>query len=328
MTRPVEHEQLSKQKRPQKIAHLVGGALSGMTSCIMLQPLDLIKTRLQQSTHDASLLNTTTHLRKRNTMLTTVQDIVKTNGAAGLWRGTLPTIVRNVPGTAIYFTTLSEIRNAIVVSRPTWQPVLSRVTGISYKKQENYENLVAGITARGAVGYILMPFTVLKVRYESNMYNYGSMLEAFRSVIKYDGIRGLFAGYGATFIRDAPFAGIYLFFYEHWKTMANGWKSQYNVPVANVAVNLGAGFLAGTTATCITQPFDMMKTRMQLDPHIYPNILATARRVFLEDGIKGFFDGLSLRLARKPLSSAISWAIYEEVVRSFAKRESLSQTAL
>ena len=34
--------------------------------------------------------------------------------------------------------------------------------------------------------------------------------------------KGLFAGYGATFIRDAPFAGIYLFFYEHWKTMANG----------------------------------------------------------------------------------------------------------
>lgn len=33
---------------------------------------------------------------------------------------------------------------------------------------------------------------------------------------------GLFAGYGATFIRDAPFAGIYLFFYEGCKTWANG----------------------------------------------------------------------------------------------------------
>ena len=75
---------------------------------------------------------------------------------------------RNVPGTAIYFTTLSEIRNAISVSRPTWQPMLSRVTGISCKKQEKYENLIAGITARGAVGYILMPFTVIKVRYEVN----------------------------------------------------------------------------------------------------------------------------------------------------------------
>ena len=93
-------------------------------------------------------------------------------------------------------------------------------------------------------------------------------------------------------------------------------------------MNLGSGVVAGTMATCITQPFDMMKTRMQLDPHIYPNLLSTARRVLMEDGIVGFFDGLSLRLARKPLSSAISWAIYEEVVRFFATRESISQTAL
>ncbi|KAI8150077.1 mitochondrial carrier domain-containing protein [Fennellomyces sp. T-0311] len=179
---------MTRRERTQPIAHLAGGAMSGMTSCIMLQPLDLIKTRLQQSTHD-TVLNTTA-LRKRHTMLTTIKDIVKTNGASGLWRGTVPTIVRNVPGTAVYFTTLSEIRNMISATRSTWQPVLSRATGVSPQKQEKYENLIAGMTARGAVGYVLMPFTVLKVRYESNMYNYGSMLEAFRSIIKYDGVRG------------------------------------------------------------------------------------------------------------------------------------------
>jgi solute carrier family 25 protein 38 len=48
------------------------------------------------------------------------------------------------------------------------------------------------------------------------------LTEAFGSIIKNDGLRGLFAGYGATFIRDAPFAGIYLFFYEQCKTAANG----------------------------------------------------------------------------------------------------------
>lgn len=57
---------------------------------------------------------------------------------------------------------------------------------------------------------------------QSNFYNYNSLTEAFSSIIKNDGVRGLFAGYGATFIRDAPFAGIYLFFYEHFKSAANG----------------------------------------------------------------------------------------------------------
>lgn len=32
--------------------HLTGGALSGMTACTILQPLDLIKTRLQQQRQD------------------------------------------------------------------------------------------------------------------------------------------------------------------------------------------------------------------------------------------------------------------------------------
>lgn len=115
---------------------------------------------------------------------------------------------------------------------------------------------------------------------------------------------GLFAGYGATFIRDAPFAGIYLFFYEQCKTLINGmnillviiiiirkrwcnngadiaWKDQQTVAVANVAVNLSSGVVAGTAATCITQPFDMMKTRMQINPHVYRNTLYTAKRVLM-----------------------------------------------
>ena len=47
-----------------------------------------------------------------------------------------------------------------------------------------------------------------------------------------------------------------------------------------------------------------------------------------ENGLRGFFDGISLRLARKPLSSAISWAVYEEIVRFFPRRETVSQTAV
>jgi solute carrier family 25 protein 38 len=55
------------------------------------------------------------------------------------------------------------------------------------------------------------------------------MTEAFGSIIKHDGMRGLFAGYGATFIRDAPFAGIYLFFYENCKRRANGKEKMWQV---------------------------------------------------------------------------------------------------
>jgi solute carrier family 25 protein 38 len=49
------------------------------------------------------------------------------------------------------------------------------------------------------------------------MYNYKSMLDAFTSIFKTAGVRGLFYGFGSTALRDAPFAGLYLLFYEQSK---------------------------------------------------------------------------------------------------------------
>lgn len=86
----------------------------------------------------------------------------------------------------MYFTTLSEVRNLMKSVRPFWP------SNIPTRDREKWENLLSGVTARGAVGYIMMPVTVVKVRYESNIYNYQSMSEAFRSIVKYDGVRGTY----------------------------------------------------------------------------------------------------------------------------------------
>ncbi|KAI7870237.1 mitochondrial carrier domain-containing protein [Spinellus fusiger] len=281
----------SSESRP-RIVHIMGGGLSGMTACTLLQPLDLIKTRLQQQRQDHLAFLREAKKKgllvspQQSTLYSTVRDIVSSNGVGGLWRGTIPTLVRNVPGSALYFFALSEIGDVLARTRPTWQRYLYTSSSVEQGKKQ-WENLVSGAAARGSVGYIMMPITVVKIRFESNFYNYKSISDAFSSIIKNDGFRGLFSGYGATFIRDAPFA----------------------------AINLSSGVAAGATATCVTQPFDMLKTRMQLKPFIYKNLVQSAKKVFMEEGIIGFFDGISVRLIRKPLNSAISWTIYEEVVR-------------
>ncbi|KAI9279682.1 mitochondrial carrier domain-containing protein [Umbelopsis sp. AD052] len=290
--------------------HLLGGAGSGMVACTVLQPLDLIKTRLQQQRQDhlAFLREAKTKgllvAPQKSNIYSTVRDIIRTNGPIGLWRGTFPTILRNVPGSAMYFFALAEMRSALATTRTTAKNPL-----------QTWDNLLAGAAARGSVGFIMMPITVVKIRYESNFYNYKSLTDAFSSIVKNDGVRGLFAGYGATFIRDAPFAGIYLFFYEQCKSTANAWTVHNGVNVANAAINLGSGVLAGVTATCFTQPFDMLKTRMQLKPLVYRNLWSSAKKVIAEEGAIGFFDGISVRLIRKSLNSAVSWTIYEEIVR-------------
>ncbi|ORX50909.1 mitochondrial carrier [Hesseltinella vesiculosa] len=310
------------------LLHLFGGALSGMVACVTLQPLDLIKTRLQQQRQDhlaflrEAKKNGLLEAPKMSTMVSTIRDIVHSNGILGLWRGTVPTILRNVPGSAMYFFALAETRQALARTRHHWQPwIAPKATNL--KDQQQWENLVSGMFARGAVGYIMMPVTVVKVRFESNFYNYTSLSDAFTSIIKKDGVRGLFAGYGATFIRDAPFAGIYLFFYENCKKSAKVWSENHQYQVANALINLGSGVTAGVAATIITHPFDMLKTRMQLKPTIYRNIIQSASKVIKEEGLIGFFDGMSVRLIRKPLNSAIAWTIYEEVIRWYSRDSSL-----
>ncbi|OBZ83723.1 Solute carrier family 25 member 38 [Choanephora cucurbitarum] len=324
---------MSKVERKNPVLHLAGGAISGMTACTILQPLDLIKTRLQQQRQDHLAFLKEAKSKglkispKTSNIYSTVKDIVHSNGYSGLWRGTIPTIMRNVPGSALYFFALSEIREVLTRTGRSWQPILNKPIS-NTADYRRWENLVSGSAARGAVGYIMMPITVVKVRYESNFYNYSSLSQAFKSIIKTDGFRGLFAGYGATFIRDAPFAGIYLFFYEGCKTWANGYTMANHIPIANIIVNMSSGVVAGMAATCTTQPFDMLKTRMQLKPMFYRNMIQSAKKVYREEGLLGFFDGISVRLIRKPLNSAISWTIYEEVVRWHQRKHRLIKEKL
>ena len=64
-----------------------------------------------------------------------------------------------------------------------------------------------------------MPISVIKVRFESNLYNYRSIAEATVDILKKEGTRGFFSGFGATALRDAPYAGIHLALYEATKAL-------------------------------------------------------------------------------------------------------------
>lgn len=46
------------------------------------------------------------------------------------------------------------------------------------------------------------------------------MTGAFRDIVSKAGFRGLFQGFTATAVRDAPYAGIYVVFYEKCKELA------------------------------------------------------------------------------------------------------------
>ena len=191
-------------------------------------------------------------------------------------------------------------------------------------KLSNLANLTTGAIARASAGFILMPMTIIKVRYESNLYAYKSIVGAGKDILRTEGLRGFFSGFGATAIRDAPYAGLYVLFYEQLKKKLS--TISQKVPVAgelpvgmkwstSTSINFGSGVMAAGIATAITNPFDAIKTRIQLQPKRYLNMVHAGKKMVKEDGFKSLFDGLGLRMGRKAISSALAWTLYEELIR-------------
>ncbi|KAL5606169.1 hypothetical protein BROUX41_006064 [Berkeleyomyces rouxiae] len=283
--------------------HFIGGLGSGVTSAILLQPLDLLKTRVQQSTTNSLSVN--------------LKAILKSDNKIGsLWRGTLPSALRTGFGSAIYFTILNSLRQRAALLAP--QAPKNAHSSSALPTLSNTANMATGATARTLAGLLLMPLTVIKVRYESTMYySYSSIWSACKDIHRTAGIRGFFSGFGATAVRDGPNAGIYVLFYEQLKKRLANWNvSPDSSPyVAPAVINFAAGITAGSACSAISNPFDAIKTRIQLQPDAYRNTLQTARRMFVENGVGSFFHGLGLRLTRKALSSALAWTAYEEFLR-------------
>ncbi|CAZ81354.1 unnamed protein product [Tuber melanosporum] len=293
--------------KPPRKNHFLSGGFSGVLSAILLQPADLLKTRLQQSPPTTSATRT---------LLRTLQQIASSpRPIRSLWRGTLPSAIRTGVGSALYFSALNTIRSGLSSRSST-------TASSSLPTLSPLGNLASGAGTRAVVGYLMMPVTILKVRYESSLYTYPTFSSACQDIYKTEGMRGFFSGWGATAIRDAPYAGLYVVFYEQSKkTLSRFWhtKEGGGMDVGTAAgINVLSGAGAATLATAITNPFDALKTRIQVSPGRYRNLWHAAKVVVKEDGRwkgRALFDGLGLRIARKAVSSAVVWGIYEGLVR-------------
>ncbi|KAF4510478.1 hypothetical protein G6O67_002359 [Ophiocordyceps sinensis] len=175
--------------------HFASGLGSGMASAVILQPLDLLKTRVQQSGRP-SLSASLRDARASRQLIRT------------LWRGTVPSALRTGFGSALYLTLLNAIRQHVQQIGYAGQRHWETRGSSALPALTNTANLISGASARTVAGFCLMPLTVIKVRFESSLFSYPSMMAAASDIRRVDGIRGFFSGFGATALRDAPYAGL------------------------------------------------------------------------------------------------------------------------
>ncbi|XP_071954548.1 mitochondrial glycine transporter-like [Antedon mediterranea] len=273
------------------VKSFLAGSFSGTCSTILFQPLDLVKTRLQSSVvmDGAS-----------SSMLRTFNNVVRNEHILGLWKGIVPSISRTVPGVGMYFCCLQTLKNTFDCHNPG--PL---------------QAIGLGVVGRGFAGVTLIPITVVKTRCESKVYNYQSLVDALRKIYTTEGKKGLTSGLSATLLRDAPFSGIYLMFYTQTKK---------HMPIDKIerqclpTINFASGIIAGVLASTVTQPADVVKTRMQLYPERYKTILQTVRKILAEEGPRAMCTGLVPRCLRRTMMAAMAWTVYEQVMSNFSQK--------
>ncbi|TIA94181.1 hypothetical protein E3P81_00395 [Wallemia ichthyophaga] len=214
-------KEVSQNSQNSQISQrLLSGATSGFAAAVALQPFDVIKTRLQQvEGHNDSLSEKNIRNMRKMLKSTRVYDITKG-------------IIKDEGLAGLWRGTTPTLWRCCVKRDLRW--VDDELTPFNLNLPRS-------------------SFTLL----QSDLYRYRSILGALGDIVRQSGPRGLLAGFSASALRDAPYAGLYVVLYERMKEYGShlqniGSSSGRHIP-APVIYSV-SGLLAGTSCTLITHP--------------------------------------------------------------------------
>lgn len=229
--------------------------------------------------------------------------IVRNEGVKSLWSGLPPTLVMAVPATVIYFTCYDQLS------------ALLRVRMGDYAQEAP---LLAGAIARVGSVTLISPLELIRTKLQSQKQSYRELTDIIRSAVQTEGWWSLWRGLGPTLLRDVPFSAMYWFNYEKGKR----WLcDRYNAREPTFAITFISGAASGSIASIVTLPFDVVKTRRQvelgelqaknLSYKVSSSTFSVMSRIVAQDGFSGLFAGFLPRLIKVAPACAIMISTYE-----------------
>ena len=324
-----------------KTKFFLGGAglFSGVTCC--LYPLTVIKTR--QMVDGGSTGNAAPGA------VQVVREVIKTRGVLGLYQGFGTVVVGTLPIRAVYLSTLELVKARVRDGLEVFE-VPSIYHGVA--------DAAGGAVASSFSQILGVPIDVISQRQMvqgvsvkssdgkmTTMKGYKNGYQALLSIIKKDGIRGLYRGFGASVATLVPGSALWWGFYgtyqrviwtivpEEWHA---GWgtvsetnssvnssakPSSNNKPAESklILVQIASGICAGMSSGFLTTPLDIVKTRLQVlsgQPGGETRTFSsTAKALYAEHGARGFLRGV-----RPRMTSVSIWGTTMVTAYEFLKR--------
>ena len=218
-------------------------------------------------------------------------------------------------------------------------------SGLEYLNATNERaQFIAGAVAGGVQCIVCSPMELVKIRfqmqdvgerrkpnilnYRSHHFQYTTPLECLQKIYKYEnGIRGVYKGLSLTLLREVPAFGVYFSSY-HYLCHKIGAFSGDKISISKL---LFCGGSAGMLCWIITYPFDVIKTRQQIDgmgKNLYTGIIDCVRKSYQQEGFKVFFRGLNATLIRAFPTNAATLATVTLFLSVLPRKVSLLPTEL
>lgn len=264
---------------------LLAGSCSGLLEHLFIFPIDTIKTRLQSI--------------GRNGLFE--------GGVRGLYSGVSSILISAPIAHGLHFGVYEATQSHL-------QPLAGDSTAAHHAC-----TVVASVCAAASHDFFSTPFDVVKQRMQ--MHRYRTLSSAFRGCLEEGGLAILFRSYPVTVLMNVPQSAIHWITYE---IMCGALRRVAQVEVYEEPTwqYFLSGGVAGAAGAVCSNPFDVVKTRIQLSEFASGSgdsvrmragsLLAfVARDVYNAHGIRGFMRGVSARAIHCALAGGISMTAYE-----------------
>lgn len=203
---------------------------------------------------------------------------------------------------------------------------------ISTFRTVKYEHLVAGISGGVISTLLLHPLDLLKIRFavddgtKSSGRKYTGVKNAFSSIIRSEGMTGLYRGVTPNTVGAGSAWGFYFLFYNTIKTEKQKGDSQKQLTPTD---HLVAATQAGILTLGLTNPIWVVKTRLCLQYEFqgsktgdtsrhYSGMMDAFRKIIKYEGFLGLYKGFTPGLFGVS-HGAVQFMAYEELKTSYNK---------
>jgi len=273
---------------------LIAGGTAGVIECLIMYPLDVVKT-LQQL-----------KVGKGTGTFTLLGDLIKKEGF-GIYRGIIAPLLMETPKRAVKFS-----------ANGTFQPMLvDRKTG----KLEQGGAIMAGMGAGCTEAFVVVPFELVKIRMQArdNVGMYNSSADAVMKIARNEGPLTFYKGLESTLWRNAVWNGAY-FGIIHWLKGSFPVKDEKS-GTAQLR-NFGVGVVGGIVATTFNTPFDVVKSRIQNAANsaaawTVPELI----RIGSAEGLSALYKGYVPKILRLGPGGGILYVVVEAVSNYLVERK-------